>query len=87
MIIVLYLRDMTFKIEIAFPLNSKVILIMSERQHFQAFANQNNNLFSLTLRDIEHYNRLQIYNCTRFIFCSLDCFDLVKIVCQKQPKI
>ena len=74
-------------IEIAFPLNTRVILIMRDKQYFQEQANQDNKLLLLTLEDIEHYNRLQIYNSNRYVFCSDECFDLVKIVCKQQPEI
>jgi len=73
-------------IEIAFPINNKAILIMREKRHFQRFANQDNKLFPLTLEDVEHYNRLQIYNSNRFVFCGDECFDLVKLVCEQQPE-
>ncbi|MBX9258481.1 DUF4238 domain-containing protein [Desmonostoc muscorum CCALA 125] len=74
-------------IEIAFPINNKAIMIMREKQHFHKFTNQDNKLFPLTLEDVEHYNRLQIYNSNRFVFCSEDSFDLVKTVCQQQSEI
>ena len=74
-------------IEISFPLNSTVILIMLEKQHFHKFNKQDSKLFPLTLEDVEHYNRLQICNSNRFVFCSANCFDLVQMVCQKQPDV
>ncbi|WP_009631069.1 DUF4238 domain-containing protein [Synechocystis sp. PCC 7509] len=74
-------------IEIAFPLNIRAILIMRDKQYFQEQVNQDNKLFFLTLEDVEHYNKLQIYNSNRYVFCSDDCFDLVKIVCKQQPEI
>ena len=74
-------------VEIAFPLNSTAILIMREKRYFRKFDKQDSKLFPLTLEDVEHYNRLQIYNSNRFVFCSVDCFDLVQVVCQQEPEI
>jgi hypothetical protein len=74
-------------IEISFPLNSTVILIMREKQHFHEFTKQDSKLFPLTLKDVEHYNRLQICNSNRFVFCSVNCFDLIQVVCQQQPEV
>lgn len=74
-------------IEIAFPFNSTAILIMREKRHFHEFIKQDSKLLPLTLEDVEHYNRLQIYNSNRFIFCSVNHFDLVQAICQQQPEI
>jgi hypothetical protein len=74
-------------VEISFPLNSTAILIMREKRYFREFTKQDSKLFPLTLEDVEHYNRLQIYNSNRFVFCSVDCFELVQLICQHEPEI
>ena len=74
-------------IEIAFPLNSKIILIMRERQHFFRHLNQDSKLFPLTINDVEYYNKLQIYNSNRFVFSPDDCFEIVKYICQEYPEV
>jgi len=74
-------------VEIAFPLNSKLILIMKEKQYFHRDKERESRLFRLTLQDIEHYNRLQIYDSYRFVFCAEDQFDLVRSICQEHPEV
>ena len=66
-------------IEIAFPINSRITLIMRDRQKFYRYLNQDCKLFPLTISDVEHYNKLQIYNSNRFVFSSDNCFEIVKI--------
>jgi len=74
-------------IEIAFPLNSKSLLIMREKQYFHKYKDKERKLFPLTLEDVEHYNMLQVYDSNRFVFCAEDRFDLVKSICQEYPAI
>ena len=74
-------------IEIAFPLNSKIILIMLERQHFYQCINQDSKIFPLTINDVEHYNKLQVFNSNRFVFSSDNCFENVKNICQEYPEV
>jgi len=73
-------------IEIAFPLNSKSILIMREKQHFHRYKDRESKLFPLTLEDVEHYNMMQVHDSSRFVFCTEDRFDLVKSICQEHPE-
>jgi hypothetical protein len=74
-------------IEIAFPINSKAILIMKEKSHFYKFAKLDGNLFPLTLNDVNFYNQLQVYGSNRFVFCSEDRFDLVEEICKNNPDV
>jgi len=74
-------------IEIAFPLNSKSLLIMREKQYFHKYKDKESKLFPLTLEDIEHYNMLQVYDSNRFVFCAEDKFDVVKSICQEHPEV
>ena len=74
-------------IEIAFPINSKAILIMKEKSHFYKFAKLDGNFFPLTLNDVDFYNQLQVYGSNRFVFCSEDRFDLVEEICKNNPDV
>ncbi len=74
-------------IEIVFPLNSKSLLIMREKQHFHECEDKESKLLPLTLEDVENYNVLQVYESNRFVFCAEDRFDLVKSICQEYPEI
>jgi hypothetical protein len=74
-------------IEIAFPIDSKAILIMKEKSHFYKFAKLDGNLFPLTLNDVDFYNQLQVYGSNRFVFCSEDRFDLVEEICKNNPDV
>ncbi len=74
-------------IEISFPLNSTMILIMREKQHFSDFIKQDSKLFPLTLEDVEHFNKLQACSSFRFVFCAENCFDLVQEICRQCPDL
>ncbi|MDJ0696918.1 DUF4238 domain-containing protein [Mastigocoleus sp. MO_188.B34] len=72
-------------IELTFPLNSRIILIMRDKRYFYRCMDGDNKLFPLTIDDIENYNKLQICNSNRFVFCSEDSFELVENICKKYP--
>ncbi|MBW4598540.1 MAG: DUF4238 domain-containing protein [Calothrix sp. FI2-JRJ7] len=74
-------------VEIAFPLNSKSLLIMREKQFFHKYKDKESKLFPLTLEDVEYYNMLQVYDSNRFVFCAEDRFDLVRSICQEHPGV
>jgi hypothetical protein len=75
-------------IEIAFPINSKIILILLEKSHFAQYAHLHNKLLSMTLLEtVTHLNRLQIHNSHRQVYCNEDKFDLVKEICKSQPDV
>ncbi|WP_413172465.1 DUF4238 domain-containing protein [Anabaena azotica] len=74
-------------IEIAFPINSKAILIMKEKSHFDKFTKLDSNLFPLTLNDVNFYNQLQVYGSNRFVFCSENRFDSVEEICKNNPDV
>jgi hypothetical protein len=74
-------------IEIAFPLNSKSLLIMRENRYFHECEDRESKLLPLTLEDVQSYNMLQVYESNRFIFCAEDSFDLAKSICQEHPEI
>jgi hypothetical protein len=74
-------------VEISFPLSSKSLLIMREKQYFHKFKDRESKISPLTLEDVEHYNMLQVYDSNRFVFCAEDRFDLVRSICQEHPEV
>lgn len=73
-------------VEIAFPLNDKVILIMKDRKYFHRIVEQDKKVKLLTLEDIKLYNTLQVNNSNRFLFCPVNSFDLVEAICKANPE-
>jgi len=64
--------------EIVFPIDRKLILIMLEPNYFQNFAHRDCKLMQLNPDEIVQFNTLQVAECCRFVFCSHDSFDLAR---------
>ncbi|WP_217592961.1 DUF4238 domain-containing protein [Cohnella sp. GbtcB17] len=72
--------------EIAFPLNSKLILILYEKSYFPQMKD-NDNLF-MPLDDLDYvtyYNSLQAYQSNKQIYCKEPKFDLLMKMAASEP--
>ncbi len=65
-------------IEVIFPINSKLILIMLEKKYFRQYLHMEGKLVPLTREKVLDYNRLQVHDSYRFIFSQSDDFALVE---------
>ncbi|MBD2665473.1 hypothetical protein B6N60_04384 [Richelia sinica FACHB-800] len=74
-------------IEIVFPIDGKLILIMKDKLYFNEYIDRNNRLIILKSNDVDYYNSLQVYNSNRQIFCSQNMFSLAREICQQKPEI
>jgi len=73
--------------EIVFPVNRKIILIMQEKQYFKQNANLNNTIIFLTPEQIDDYNKQQFFSSTRFIYCVENNFHIVQELCKQHPNL
>lgn len=72
--------------EIAFPLNSKLILILFEKSYFPQMK-ENDNVF-IPLDDLDYvtyYNSLQAYQSNKQVYCKELKFDLLKQMATSEP--
>ncbi len=74
-------------IEIAYPLDKKILIILRERNYFQKYIDLDSKLFPLTFEDIRYYNGLQVFHSNRLVFCSEDKFGLAGEICQNYPEV
>lgn len=72
-------------VEIVFPLSSKVILILREKEYFNKYKNFDNKILPLTTDQIDYYNSFQVTSSDRFIYCREQDFKLVEQIIQTNP--
>lgn len=68
-----------------FPLSSKAILILREKEYFEKYKNFNNKIVPLTSKQIDYYNSRQVTCSDRFIYCRDQNFKLVEQIIQNNP--
>jgi|GEM_PF-4170776 len=61
-------------VKIAFPLNSEIVLILLEKEHYNKLKCWENSVLQLTLNQIDYLNFLQLGSSKKFIFSSNDKF-------------
>ncbi|AFY70757.1 hypothetical protein Pse7367_2497 [Thalassoporum mexicanum PCC 7367] len=69
--------------EIAFPLSKDLILVVKDKAHYTDDLDKDNKVLKMTEEDVKHYNSLQVKDSNRFVFSSIDNFDLAKQICQE----
>ncbi len=74
-------------IEIVYPLDKRILIILRERNHFFKYKKLDRKLYPLTLQDINYYNALQVFHSNRMVFCSENKFDLAREICKKYPEV
>ena len=72
-------------IEIAFPLDSRHILVMLERSHFRQMEKFDGYAVSMDPFGVEHFNALQVLKCHRQVYCEADQFEQAEGVCRRHP--
>lgn len=70
------------EIEILFPIDSQIILIIRPETHSKSNKKSNGKLVNLEEKDVIEYNKAQIYCSERFIYCQKSTFDLVQQICR-----
>ena len=67
-------------VQISFPLNSEIILILFERQSYKQYEVFENKIIQLTTEQIDSLNLMQVILCNRQVYCRDDNFNLVERV-------
>ena len=65
-------------VQINFPLNSNVIIILLEREYFNKYEAFDNKIVQLTTYQINHFNSMQVFSSDRQIYCRNKDFDLAE---------
>lgn len=73
-------------IEVLFPLNSELILILREKTHPKS-KEGNCKLVILSEDEVNDYNKAQVYCSNQFIYCQENKFELAKEICTEEPDI
>jgi hypothetical protein len=74
-------------VEICYPINSQLILILYERTYFEKASSSENRFVRLNTQAVQYYNSLQVIQSYRQLYCREDDFSLVKSIGAKNPKI
>jgi len=75
-------------VEVAFPINSKLILIMADREMYNSMSMFDNKFKRINdEKQISYYNSLQVYQSYRQIFCCQNDFDFARKLCEKNPSV
>jgi len=73
-------------IEILFPINSELILIIRDKKHPRN-NERDGKLIILGKEEVTNYNKAQVYCSNQFIYCKENRFDLAQLLCQENPDI
>jgi hypothetical protein len=74
-------------VEFAFPLNSRQMLLILEREHFASFRKHDGQCIDLTPEQVADYNRLQVLKSHRQVYAQTPDFDLAKAVRADRPDL
>lgn len=73
-------------IEIAFPLDSRHLLVMLERTHFRSMEKFDGLARPMDPFGVCHFNELQVLKCHRQVYCQEDKFEQAMGVCIRYPE-
>lgn len=73
-------------IEILFPINYELILILREKTHPKS-KEGNRKLVILTENEVNNYNKAQVYCSNQFIYCQENKFELAQEICKEEPDV
>ena len=74
-------------VEVMFPLTPDRMFVALDREHFEQIAEFEYTSARLHPSAVERYNRLQILQSYRQVFCSTDSFELARKVCAEHPEV
>jgi len=71
-------------VEILFPINSKVIFIIRDKNYFR--NNEGDcSLINLSTEEVINYNKSQIFCSNKFLYCQENNFELAQEICRNNP--
>lgn len=73
-------------IEILFPINSKIIFVLREKNHPKSQQNID-KIFEVNESEVKKYNQAQIYCSNQFIYCEQENFELAQEICKISPEV
>lgn len=74
------------KIEVLFPINRQIILILRDKKHPK--SNQGDcKLVNLSEDEVNNFNKAQVYCSNQFIYCHENKFELAQKICKERPDI
>ena len=76
-----------YGVEFAYPLTSKYVLILRDRNYFWYNKLRENRVIQLEAQEIDRLNRLQIIQSSRQIFCADDQFGGAVDFCANYPEL
>lgn len=74
-------------VEFFLPVSPKYGLLILERTYFQQHEKYDNGLVVFAVENVEVFNRLQVEQCHRHIFCSSGDFTTAERVCRENPAV
>ncbi|WDL99794.1 DUF4238 domain-containing protein [Alicyclobacillus sp. ALC3] len=73
-------------IEVIYPLNSRLVLVIRERSYLQRFSAFDNRYALIEGESADTYNEWQALMARRLVFCGMDQFEQAKEVVANAPK-
>lgn len=74
-------------IEIVYPINNNLILIILDKTYFHPCINLDRKLIKLTREDVGYYNSLQVFSSYRFVFSHNKNLSLAENMCKSNPAL
>lgn len=74
-------------IEVAFPVNPKLILIMCDKSYYRCMQSLNRRFLNLQENEVVYYNNLQVSNSNRQLYSINNNFELAAKACSDYPEI
>ena len=74
-------------IEIFFPINTKLVLILKDPKYFWYESSNHNHFVEIPVEDVAFMNSLQLQQSYRYVFDKTGNFELVKGMMKRNPKL
>ena len=74
-------------IEIAFPVTPNIIIIILERREFSRYEAKDLTTVALTEAQVVRFNKMQVAQSTRHVFCPDADFEVAERVCRERPEV
>lgn len=74
-------------IEIAFPISTKLILILYDIEMFEPFSSFHNHFLEILPEEVKFYNSLQVQQSYRYVFSKENNFVLAETIMNANPTL
>lgn len=79
--------DSSKDIEIAFPINSNLLLILRDKDYFYLDSQLHNHFVKLDTENVIFFNALQVQQSYRYVFCKDKNFELANKIIKNEPEL